>query len=385
MSSPTVYSVAGYGEMILNEPRMAAFDAALRQAVTPGCTVIDIGAGTGIFCLLACKYGAAHVVAIEPADGVLLLRDMARANGFNDRITILQGLSTDYRPERPADVIISDLRGTLPLFEHHIATIVDARDRLLRPGGTLIPISDRICGALVQSEDCGKYVEQPWKTNSFGLDLSAGHRFAANHSQKTYLKPEALASSTQDIAVLDYRTITDPNLKAKTVFRPNRKVTPNGLLIWFDLTTAEGIGFSNAPGQPELVYGQTFLPFETLQSVGPEDRIEVTLSATLINGSYEWSWFSDIFMGTDERPVARMRQSGFKSHVLSPARLTVKSNAHVPQRSAKHELDSFILSQIDGKRPIREIADALSARFGDQIETPQKAHDLVAALIGRYE
>jgi protein arginine N-methyltransferase 1 len=228
-------------------------------------------------------------------------------------------------------------------------------------------------------------VEQPWKTNSFGLDLSAGHRFAANHSQKSHLKPEALVSSMQDIAVLDYRTITDPNLKTKTVFRPNREVTPNGLLIWFDMTTAPGISFSNAPGQPELVYGQTFLPFETLQRVGPEDRIEVVLSAMLINGSYEWSWFSDIFLGMDERPVARMRQSGFKSHVLSPARLAKKNNAHVPQRSSRHDIDDFVLSQIDGKKTLQDIADTVIARFDDQIETPQKALDLVAALIGRYE
>jgi protein arginine N-methyltransferase 1 len=385
MSSPTVYSVSSYGEMILNEPRMAAFDAALRKAVTPGCTVIDIGAGTGIFSLLACKYGTAHVVAIEPADSVLILQEMARANGFEDRITILQDLSTHYKPERKADVIISDLRGTLPLFEHHIATIVDARERLLRPGGTLIPISDTICGALVQADDYQKFVEQPWKTNSFGLDLSAGHRFAANNIQKAYLTPKVLVSEVQDIATLDYISITDPNLKVKTVFRPNAEGTPNGVLIWFDMTTASGIRFSNAPGQPELVYGQTFLPFETPYTIGPDDRIEVTLKATLIDGRYEWSWFSDIFIGIDEKPIVRMRQSGFKSQVMSPARLAGKSNSHVPMRSSKHDIDVFILEQVDGKKPLQEIADNVILHFGDQIETPKKALDMVASLTGRYE
>jgi protein arginine N-methyltransferase 1 len=309
---------------------------------------------------------------------------MARANGFEDRITIVQGLSTDYNPEKQADAIISDIRGALPLFEHHIATVVDARERLLRTGGTLIPISDTIYGDLVRAEDYDQFVEQPWKTNSFVLDLSAGHRFAANLSRKAHLTPEVFASAVEVIVMLNYQTITDPNLKAKTAFRPDKEGTPNGLLIWFAMTTAPGISVSNAPGQPELVYGQTFLPFETPHLVGPEDRIEITLSAKLINSSYEWSWFSDIFVGTDEKPTVRTRQSGFKAHVLSPVRLAGKSNAHVPERSARHEMDGFILSQIDGKKPLQDIADSVIVRLGDQVETPQKALDLVATLIGRY-
>src|ERR1043165_9575056 len=109
-SRPTGYNVLSYGQMITCEPRMSRYADALRQAVTPGCTVIDIGAGPGIFAMLTCKYGAGNVIAIEPNDSIELLSEFARANGFADRITVFKGLSTDYSPPEKADVIVSDIR-----------------------------------------------------------------------------------------------------------------------------------------------------------------------------------------------------------------------------------------------------------------------------------
>ena len=50
-----MYRVVDYGDMIADAVRMNAFVAALRAAVTPGCVVVDIGTGTGIFALLACS------------------------------------------------------------------------------------------------------------------------------------------------------------------------------------------------------------------------------------------------------------------------------------------------------------------------------------------
>src|SRR6478735_9305250 len=104
MRGPTTYSLISYGGMVACEPRMAAYAQALRQAITPGCTVIDIGAGPGVFSLLACQYGAGAVFAIEPDDSVELLRQMAKDNGCSDRITIVQGLSTEFTPPSRADV-----------------------------------------------------------------------------------------------------------------------------------------------------------------------------------------------------------------------------------------------------------------------------------------
>lgn len=120
MSRSTGYSVANYGDMIIDHARMEPYARALRQSIRPGCVVLDIGAGTGIFSLLACQLGAGHVHAVEPDDAIQVAWATAAANGYGERITFRKALSTTVTLPEPANVVISDLRGVLPLFQQHI-------------------------------------------------------------------------------------------------------------------------------------------------------------------------------------------------------------------------------------------------------------------------
>jgi predicted RNA methylase len=65
-----MYSNPGYVSMIAERVRMRAYTAALRNAVKPGSVVLDLGAGKGIFAVLACRFGARRVYAIEPSDAI---------------------------------------------------------------------------------------------------------------------------------------------------------------------------------------------------------------------------------------------------------------------------------------------------------------------------
>ncbi len=80
--------------MIGDSVRMDAYAQALRQVVKPNSVVLDIGTGTGIFAMLACKFGARRVYAIEPNDAVQVARETAIINGFAERIEFFQALST---------------------------------------------------------------------------------------------------------------------------------------------------------------------------------------------------------------------------------------------------------------------------------------------------
>jgi protein arginine N-methyltransferase 1 len=384
MSDPTVYSVSSYGDMITNEPRMPAYSDALRQAISPGCAVIDIGAGTGIFSLLACKYGAGAVTAIEPADAVLLLRETAEANGCADRITIVQGLSTEHVPQVKADVIVSDIRGIMPLFEHHIATIVDARERLLAPGGTLIPMRDTLHVALANHPEGYLPCEEPWLRNRYELDLRAGHRYAVNSWSKVSLQPEQLLSASAELAVLDYRTISDPNMTGRVVLQAESDGTAHGLVVWFDAELAPGIGFSNAPGQPKLVYGQSFFPFEQPLTLAKGDRVEATIRSNLVDGGYVWSWTSRLFRCDSDKAELSLRQSSFLAQVLAPGKLAKRADSHVPQPTPAHAVDQLCLSLIDGQHSLGEIANMLLQRFPERFNHQTAALNHVSALAARY-
>ena len=384
MSGPTVYSVSAYGDMITCEPRMSAYAEALRQAVRPGCTVIDLGAGTGIFALLACQYGAGRVTAIEPADAIRLLAETAAANGCAERIDIVQGLSTRHVPAAKADVIVSDLRGSLPLFEQHIATLVDARERLLAPGGQLIPLRDRLQVALVNHPEGYTACEEPWIRNRHGLDLRAGQRHAVNTWSKVNLQAEQLLSVATELAVLDYRTLNDPNMTGRATLQAERDGTAHGLLLWFDAELAPGIGYSNAPGQPALVYGQSFFPFERPLALATGDRIETTVKASLVDGSYVWSWISRLFRGQASSPEQTFRQSSFLAQAISPEKLARRADSHIPVPSEAHAVDQLCLSLIDGRHSLGEIADILLQRFPQRFSDRTAALNHIAGLAGRY-
>lgn len=378
------YDVASYGEMIDCEPRMGIYAEALRRAVTPGCTVIDLGAGFGVFSLLACKYGAGSVIAIEPDPSIGLLMPMAQANGCADRITVVRDMSTRFTPARKADVIVSDCRGTLSLFEHHVATIADARERLLAPGGTLMPMRDTLRVALARSPKEYRQCVYPWRTNGYGLDLSAGHVFAANTESKVYLKPRSLLSEPQDLLVIDYRTVTESNLDATVELVATKDSTAHGLLLWFDAEIAEGLGYSNAPGQPELVYGQMLLPLADPLRLKAGDRVMARIRGNLVDNQYVWSWDGEVVDAETGKSRNPFRQSSFLSRVIALDNAKKGASTNVPVRSPRMQIDADCFAMVDGGKDYDAIAKALMERYPDELPTYRAALDHVASLLGRY-
>ncbi len=67
--------------------------------------------------MLACRFGARRVYAFEPSPIIELAREIAAANGLADRIEFIPKMSTESSLPEPANVVIvSDVRGILPLF-----------------------------------------------------------------------------------------------------------------------------------------------------------------------------------------------------------------------------------------------------------------------------
>ncbi len=385
MSIPSGYSIADYGDMVDCEPRMPVYAEALKRAVTPGCTVIDIGAGFGIFALLACKYGAGSVVAIETDSSIELLHELAAANGYSDRITVVRDLSTNFTPEKKADVIISDLRGTMPLFEHHISAITDARERLLANDGHLLPMRDILRVALVRSPNSYRSAKAPWKSNRYGLDLSAGQRFAVNDSSKVYLNPSALLSEPRDLATLDYRTMTDPNVEGTVELSALRDCEAQALLVWYDAEVSEGLTYSNAPGEPKLVYGQMFLPFAEPMTLRKGETISARIRANLMDSEYIWSWDSDAPADETGKPRQAFRQSTFLRKIIPPDMLQPGANTRVPEASPRIAIDRDCLDLVGEGRNLGEIAQALVERHPEHLQSYDEALESVADLMRRYK
>lgn len=385
MTRTTGYNLAGYGDMITDRVRMDAYARAIEQAVRPGCTVLDIGAGTGIFSLLACQSGAGNVVAVEPEEAIQIVRANAEANGCSDRISFHKAISLEVELDRRADVIVSDLRGRLPLLQHHIPTIVDARERLLAPNGRLIPQTDTLWSAVVEAPDLFQKRWQPWQENSFDLDLTAGHEQVINSTGSAVLKQDQVLVPAQQWATLDYRMIDNPNVAGSVEWTVERTGTGHGLALWFDTELAEGIGFSNAPGEPELIYGQVFLPWPEAVKLGIGDHIVVHLRADLIGEDYAWQWRTEIHPAdsSDDVPI-RFEQSTFFAELVSPEKLRRQEAGHIPTLTLSGQADAYILSQMNGRSSLEEISRDAAARFQDHFPDWKAALTRVGELSVKY-
>jgi protein arginine N-methyltransferase 1 len=315
-----MYSIAGYGKMIADTGRMDAYTQALQQAVKPDSVVLDIGTGTGIVALLACKFGARKVYAIEPSNVIVVAREIAAANGYDSRIEFIQDLSTSVTLPERADVIISDLRDILPWFKQHIPSIADARQRHLAPGGVLIPQSDTLWATLVSAPKLYGNYTTPWDSQPYGFNMEAAKRRVTNTYRKGIVTPEQFLTEAQSVATLDYYTIENPNVRAELTWTVAKSGTAHGLSIWFDATLAPGIQFSNAPGKPELIYGQTFFPLSAPVSLVPGDTVSVILQANLVGGDYIWRWATHVVSQSGE-VKADFKQSTFFGTPISPSQL----------------------------------------------------------------
>lgn len=383
-----MYSIASYGAMINDRVRMDAYTTALRQAIRPESVVLDIGAGTGYFSLLACQFGARHVYAIEPDSSIQVARQLAQENGLQDRITFIQDFSTRVEPPTRADLIISDLRGVLPPFQHHIPTIVDTRRRWLAPDGVLLPQRDVLWAAPIEAAEAYTELAAGYTRHEHGLVMETARRMVMNNFTKFRRTPsrDQFLSPPQAWATLDYTTITDPNVHGRVVWDVTRPGTGHGLCLWFDATIAPGVTFTSGPdASAKTVYGTIFFPWTQPLTLEIGDRVEVELRGDLIGEDYVWSWQTAIHaQGDPQRTRARFQQSSFLGQPHSVGQLTKRAESHRPRLNPDGQIDAQILGCMQGQQTLLEIAQAIATEFPARFPTPQEALARVRTLSETY-
>ena len=379
-----MYNLARYGEMIADEIRTGAYARALERAVRPGSTVLDIGAGSGIMSLLACQYGARKVYAIEPDEMIEVARELARENGFADRIEFIREISTKVTLAEPVDVIVADLRGVLPLFGSHLPSLADARDRFLAEGGVMIPRRDSLWACVVESPEAVQNLLGAWTNGNRGLVFDAARSYAINTWTRLRVNPENLLAEPQRWAEIDYAQPLPANRKGSNDFRIVRRGTGHGLVLWFDTELADGIGYSNAPGQPKLIYGMAFFPWPSDVALEEGDCVSVILRADLVGEDYVWSWESRVTGAAPGRCKAEFRQSSFMGKPLSRENLRRVADSFRPELDADGEIARLVLERMNGERSLGEIARELADRFPESFRTVREALTRAGELSEKY-
>jgi len=140
------WTVAEYEMMRDDEPRTNAYQAVIEkrvkgiQATGVDATVVDIGTGAlALLAIMAAKAGAKKVYAIEinPTAAELAKKEVQKQK-LQDVIEVIQGDSMQVDIPQKADLIVSELLGSIATQEGVEPIIKDAQKRFLKnPGGDI--------------------------------------------------------------------------------------------------------------------------------------------------------------------------------------------------------------------------------------------------------
>jgi protein arginine N-methyltransferase 1 len=370
---------------LADDARLAAYRRAIEARVRPGDVVVDLGAGTGILGLLACRAGARRVYAIEQTGLVEIARAIARANGFLDRIVHIEGLSTQVEIPEPANVVVCDQIGRFGFEAGLFEYFVDASRRYLAEGGFLIPGHIRFELAAVELGERAADVSF-WERGASGFNLQPLGEIARNSGYPADLHANHLLSAPAALARASTRE-RGP-FEGNATVEVTRAGEMHGLGAWFVAELAPGVEMTNSPLASERVRRHnTFLPIEKPIEVEPGDRVH--LHVHIIPGETMLSWSVSVRRGREgwEENTAELlssRHSTFRGMLFSRNRLRRTQPEFRPRLSEWGKARSAVLALCDGERTLASIEHELLSRYSGLFGSRRDASRFVAEVVTRY-
>jgi Ribosomal protein L11 methyltransferase (PrmA) len=259
------YGAAGIHVAMLNDrARTSGFLSGIEETVSAGDVVLDIGTGTGVLAMAAARAGAKHVYAIEASSIGESARAVFEVNGLADRITLLQGWSTQLSLPERADVLISEMIGNEPLGEHvleiTLEITLDARKRLLKSEARLVPSKVCIFGLPVtipRTELMKRLVTietlQNWRS-WYGMDFEPLAEMHHDMFPEYYTRPQKASrwrtlSEPVMLAEVDLRKVERFLIDNSTIITTNISGRLDGLLLYFELQLGPNTKLSTHPVQ----------------------------------------------------------------------------------------------------------------------------------------
>jgi protein arginine N-methyltransferase 1 len=360
--------------------RLDQYARAIARTIRPGDVVIDLGAGTGILSFLACAAGARRVYAIESSEAISYAEQLAAVGLLLDRVRFIRSPSSQVvLPER-VDAIIGDIHDTFGLQASGIGSVLDARDRLLKPGGVLIPARIDLFAAPVEAHDLYRKTVDVWQQQIHGVDLSPLRSVAVNERYPGRFRPSQLLAPPSRIATIDLMTTTDLHHGGETQVTATRAGTLHGLCGCFVTTLAGDVTIGNVPGDERTTnFAQAFFPIDTPHAIGDGDEIAIRIE-TYDGVQHRWQ-----VTIAPRDPDARtgFDHATFLSALVTRGALEKRSSDYRPRLTARGVIERELLGKFDGTTSAADLERWLVERFGDQLPSPREAAAFLKATIAR--
>ncbi|XP_062199597.1 probable protein arginine N-methyltransferase 1 [Phragmites australis] len=247
--------------------------------------VLDVGAGTGILSLFCVKAGAKHVYAIECSQMADMAKEIVKANGYSDVITVIKGKVEEIElPVPKVDVIISEWMGYFLLFENMLNTVLYARDKWLADGGVVLP--DKASLHLTAIEDA-EYKEDKiafWD-NVYGFDMSCIKKQAMMEPLVDTVDANQIVTNCQLLKTMDISKMTPGDASFTVPFKlvAERNDYIHALVAYFNVSFTKChkmMGFSTGPRSKATHWKQTVLYLEDVITICQGETLMGSMTVT---------------------------------------------------------------------------------------------------------
>jgi SAM-dependent methyltransferase len=363
-------------------PRLESFRDAICETVKPGDVVLDLGCGTGILGLLACRAGAKRVYSVEATSIIGLARDISAANRFREKVVFIKALSTRLDLPERVDVVVADQIGRFGFDAGVLEYFTDAKARFLRNGGRLIPSRIDFHVAPVQSDEMRNQIDF-WMEPHAELNFTPAFILAANTGYGTKLQIEDLLGEPAKAASVDTSSYDGAAVQLDTTFVISRPGRLDGIGCWFSAQLSDNVMLTNSPLSPRRINrSNVFLPIENAVLVQPGDRVHVQMS--LLTHEVMISWKVKVFGQEHVIPKHVFKHSTLKGMLLCHEDLTRTRPDFVPKLNPWGKARTSVVNLCDGKRTIFQIEDEVYSRHSDLFPTRSAASAFVAEVVTRY-
>lgn len=288
MNEANFSGLAEHEEMLSDSVRVGAYHRAISRNVEPGDVVLDLGTGTGLLAFLASRAGARKVYAVEHSDFIEVAREIARLNGITN-VELVQANSREFTPPEPVDVVIHEQMGDELFNENMLQNLLDLRDRVLRPGGRILPARFRLYVEPVSLHEAMR-VRRFWNIQlPEGIDLSpmasspVAARFDTGRNEQLWVRPGSVAATVgepEPILELDLATLRDvSDLPIDHVVERTAAADAvvDGACVWFEAVFDDETTLTTSPLAPNTSWGNRLFRIDEDVAAGERLRLHVHL------------------------------------------------------------------------------------------------------------
>jgi protein arginine N-methyltransferase 1 len=373
-------------EFLTDAVRLSAFHRAVAETVQPGHVVLDLGCGTGILGLLACRAGAKRVYAIDEGGMIELARALCRANGFHDRVTFIKGLSTRVTLPEPVDVVLADQIGHFGFEAGLNEYFNDAKRRFLKPGGATIPSRVDLHVAPVEQRTLRRHIEF-WKTEPAGFDMRPARAIAVHTGYPIRLHRSQILGRPVSAFSLDPTQDGSMPVTFAADLTASRVGTLHGIGGWFSARLSPHVAMTNSPlAKHRISRRNVVFPIDRPVRLGRGDRIAVKMHILPAETMVTWTvtvWKK----GARRRPAvcaARFTHSTLNGMLIAREDLRRTRPDGIPILSPWGLARRTVLELCDGKRPLNDIEQTVFDRHRDLFRSHAEAATFTAEVVTRY-